>query len=77
MNIHHDLEGIKLVAIDFAKEHNCNYNIILMNPNSQGKFDPSEGSTYEFVIDSYFDKPRPNAIILHKTDDLLMEAGNK
>jgi hypothetical protein len=70
MNIHHDLETIKLVAIEYAKEHNCNYNIILMNPDEDGKFSFRSGSTYEFVTDSYFEKPRPNVVLLFKTDDL-------
>ena len=77
MNIHHDLEAIKMVAIEDAKEHNCNYNIIIVNPNPQGIFDVNCGSTYEFVTDSYFDKPRPNAILLHKTDDLILAESKK
>lgn len=71
MNIHHDLEKIKNVAIHYAKEHNCNYNIILMNPNANGEFDLSSGSTYEYVTDSYFNKPRPNVIRLYTTDNLI------
>ena len=71
MNIHHDLEGTKLIAVNQATKHNCNYNVIILNPNSKGEFDANEGSTYEMVADSYFDKPRLNAKLLHKTDDLI------
>lgn len=67
---HHDLELMKLVAVDRAKAHNCNYNVILMNPNKNGEFDLSAGSTYEMVADTYFQKERPHVILLHKTDDL-------
>lgn len=67
---HHDLELMKLVAVDRAKAHNCNYNIILMNPKN-GVFDQAAGSTYEMVADSYFEKERPHVILLHKTDDLI------
>ncbi len=70
MSIYHNLEQITLVSIHKAKEHNCNYNIIILNP-IDGKFDQEQGSTYEMVVDSYFEKDRPNAIILHKTDDLI------
>lgn len=71
MNIYHNLEAIKDIAIESAKEHDCNYNVILVNPGEDGKFNVETGSTYEFVADSYFEKPRPNAIILHRTDDLI------
>lgn len=77
MNIHHDLEKIKLVAMDLAKRHSCNYNIIVLNLNDKGEFDLEARSTYEFVLDSYFDKPRPNAILIHKTDDLLINETSK
>lgn len=70
MDIHHDLEKMKLVAKAKAQEHNCNYNVIIMNPNSKGEFDLSEGSTYEMVRDSYFEKERPNAVLVCKTDDM-------
>ena len=73
MNIHHNLPVITEVAKEQAKDHNCNYNIIISNPNAKGEFDANEGSTYEIVGDSYFEKPRPNAKLLHKTDDLLNE----
>jgi hypothetical protein len=71
MSIHHNLEKIKTIAISYANEHDCNYNIILMNPNDTGEFDSEVGSTYEIVVDSYFEKPRPHAKLLFKTDDLL------
>ena len=72
-NIYHDLEAITAVAIHHTEHDGYNYNIILHNPNDKGEFDLSVGSTYEFVSDSYFNKPRPNAILLHKTKDLLKE----
>lgn len=75
MSIYHNLEQIKLVALEYAKKHNCNYNIILANPNEAGNFAP--GSTYEFVADSYFEKPRPHVKLLYKTDDLLQAERNK
>lgn len=69
MSIHQNLELIKAVALHNAKEHGCNYNVILMNPDN-GMF--KEGSsTYEFVRDSYFDTERTNCILLHKTDDII------
>lgn len=71
MSIYHDLEAIKAVALDYAKKDGYNYNIILHNPNNKGEFDLSVGSTYEFVMDSYFNKPRPNVILICKTKDLL------
>lgn len=71
MNIYHNLPAILEVAQHYAKQHDCNYNVILCNPDDEGKFNRSAGSTYEFVRDSYFDKDRPNVILLHKTDDLL------
>ena len=66
MSIYHDFEAIKSMAQYHAKEHKVNYNVILMNP-VDGEFGP--GSTYEFVQDSYFNKERPNAKLLYKTDD--------
>lgn len=72
-SIYHDLDQMKLVAIHQAIQHNCNYNIIISNPNEKGEFDLSKGSTYEMVTDSYFDKDRPNAKLIHKTDDLRKE----
>ena len=71
MSIYHNLESMKLVAVDRAKAHRCNYNVILMNPNEKGEFDLSSGSTYEMVADSYFERERPHVILLHKTDDLI------
>ena len=67
MDIHHNLEAIKDVALHYAKEHNDNYNVIISNPIN-GEF--GDGSTYEFVTDSYFEKER-NCVILMKTDDVL------
>lgn len=73
MSVYHDLDTITEIAKHNAKEHNANYNIILMNPDENGEFDKDKGSTYEFVADSYFNKERPNVILLAKTDDLLAE----
>lgn len=70
-NIHHDLEAITMVAVELAKEHRCNYNISLVNPNENGEFSMDAGSTYEFLADSYFEKDRPRVKIIHKTDDLI------
>ena len=69
MSIRQDFEEIKSVAIHFAKEHNCNYTVILMNPDDEGNFSLRTGSTYEFVADSYFEKERPNIKILFATKD--------
>lgn len=74
MSIHHNLEQIKAVALEYAKEHNCNYNVIIHNPNEKGEFDLSVGSTYEFVLDSYFETPRSNVIRLDTTDNLLKQS---
>ncbi len=71
MNIHYNLEAIKMIACEYAKKHNCNYNIIIHNPDEFGNF--TQGSTYEFVVDSYFEKERPNVKLLFKTDDLFKE----
>lgn len=71
MDVHHDLEAITEVAKHHAKEHGVNYNIIIHNPDENGEF--QDGSTYEFVADSYFEKERPNVKLLHKTDDLLAD----
>lgn len=70
MNIHLNLDLITQVALKKAKEHNCNYNIIISNPNKEGEFDILNGSTYEFVADSYFEKERPNIKRIITTDDL-------
>lgn len=69
MSIHTNLEDLKAIAIYNAKEHNCNYNIIIHNA-VDGEFKEGE-STYEFVRDSYFETDRPNCVLLHKTDDLI------
>jgi hypothetical protein len=61
-DFHKDFDSIKTVAVHYAKEHNCKYNIILHNPNENGQF--GEDSTYEFVTDSYFNKERPNDILV-------------
>lgn len=68
MSIHCDLESIKMLAQEEAKNHNCIYIVILMNPDDNGEFDARDGSTYEFVRESYFEKPRPNAKKLFITD---------
>lgn len=70
VNIYHDFEAIKSVALYHAKEHNANYNVILMN-GVDGEFSLENGSTYEYVADSYFEKERPNAKILFRTDEEL------
>lgn len=69
MSIHTNLEELKAIAIYNAKQHNCNYNIIIHNA-VDGAFKEGE-STYEFVRDSYFETDRPNCVLLHKTDDLI------
>ncbi len=73
MDIHHDFDKIKMLAIHYAKEHNSNYTVILMNPDSNGNFSLDSGSTYEFVADSYFEKERPNIKILFSTKDEVSE----
>lgn len=72
MSIYKNLESIRDVAIIKAKAHNVNYNIILMNPDKDGKFN-IDYSTYEFVTDSYFDKDRSNVILLETTDSILLQ----
>lgn len=69
-DIHKDYEAIKSVALHYAKEHNANYTVILMN-GVDGEFSLENGSTYEYVADSYFEKERPNVKILFRTDDEL------
>jgi SEC-C motif len=69
-DIHRRLSDIVMVAKHEAKEHNCNYNIIVVNPVNNmeivnGRIGP--GATYEFVADSYFNKERPNARLLATT----------
>lgn len=70
-NIRHNLSEMKEVALYYARQHRCNYNTILLNPNEDGEFDLKNGSTYENVVDSFFEKERPNATIVFKTDDVL------
>lgn len=65
--IYKDYEAIKQIALHYAKEHKCNYNVIIHSPNEDGTFGPE--STYEFVTDSYFEKERPFDKIIFKTDD--------
>lgn len=77
MSIYHDLEAIKAVAMEYMKKDGYNYNVIIHNPNAKGEFDLEAGSTYEFVMDSYFNTPRPNVILLHKTKDLVQVEKNK
>lgn len=70
MSIYKDLDAITDMALHSAKEHGVNYNVILFNPDENGQFD-TDRSTFEFVTDSYFEKERPNVILLKKTDDLI------
>lgn len=69
--IYNDLEMMKAVATYFAQNHNCNYNIVIMNPDPEGNFNEEYGSTYEFVGDSFFEEDDQNVILLHKTNDLM------
>lgn len=62
--VHKNLEAVIMVAKHEAKEHNCNYNIILMNP-VDGEL--GDSSTYEMVGDSYFEKERPNVKLIATT----------
>lgn len=59
------------VAVEKAKDHRCNYNIIIHNP-VDGWFKLGH-STFEMVADSYFEKERPNVLLVKKTDDILAE----
>ena len=68
---HTDLELTKIIALQFAKKHNMNYTIFILNPNDKGEFDINAGSSYEMVIDTYWEKPRPNTKIVCTTDELL------
>jgi len=79
-DIHKDYEAIKSVAQYVAKEHNCNYHLIIFNPTEEGEF--GDGSTYEFVTDSYFEKERPNVKLLETihptyTIDEIVEMGSE
>lgn len=69
-SIYKNLDHMIMIALHSAKEHDCNYNIILMNPTESGGFD-DRLSTYEMVRDSYFEKDRPNVALLYRTDDLI------
>ncbi len=73
-NPHYNLESMKLVALDAARQYDCKYTIIICNPDDNGKFSASAGSTYEMVQDSYFEKERPNITVVTDTDKLLTEA---
>ncbi len=73
MSIHHDFEKIKALAIHYAKQSNCNYTVILMNPDENGNFSLDSGSTYEFVTDSYFERERPCVKVLFSTKELPLE----
>jgi hypothetical protein len=72
--IHTDLRQIIQIALSYAKRDNCNYTILILNPNEKGEFDIASGSTYEFVRDSYFEKERTNIKILYTTDQLKAAA---
>lgn len=74
MDIHRDLDAMKMLAKQKAKEHKCNYNVILFNPDANGQF--IKGSTYEMVADSYFEKDRPNVRLICKTD-WMFEKGDR
>jgi hypothetical protein len=67
MSIYSNLEAMTEVAMYKAKEHNCNYNVIISN-HVDGDFVPGR-STYEMVADSFFNRERPNVVLLFKTDD--------
>lgn len=69
MGVYHNLGFMANIAIAKAKEHNCNYNIILHNHHN-GEFDKSKGSTYEMVADSYLEKDRDFVKLIAKTDDI-------
>jgi hypothetical protein len=75
MSIYKNLDEMRFMAVHLAKEHNCNYNIILFNPVND-LFDASV-STYEMVTDSYFEKERSNVILLEKTDDIIAEESDR
>lgn len=69
MSVYKNLEAMTDVALHNAKEHGCNYNVIIHN-HVDGDFHP-ERSTYECVTDSYFEKERPNVRLVYTTDDLM------
>ena len=63
MSIHNNLYEMTEVAMYYAEVHNTNYNIIRHNESS-----------YEMVMDSYFEKDRPHCRILTDTDTMLSES---
>lgn len=68
-SVYKDLEAMTMLAVHEAKAHGVNYNIIISNPVN-GVFDENQ-STYEMVADSYFEKERPNAVIVDTTDSII------
>jgi hypothetical protein len=73
MNIYHDLDLMTEISLQKAREHNCNYNVILYNPDENGEFSLENGSTYEMVTDSYFEKPRPNVKLITTTGEIMLQ----
>jgi hypothetical protein len=69
MSIHTDLKSMKEIAKFFSMQHKTKYTIIILNPDENGEFSFSNGSTYEYVQDSYFEKQRENVKVLCNTDD--------
>lgn len=69
--IYHDFNAIKELALYYAKLHNRNYNVIIVNPDENGNFNEAYGSTYEFVNDNYFSKERPNVVKVYQTNETL------
>lgn len=72
MSVYKNLEAMTEVAVHLAKEHKCNYNVILHSPDENGEF-CEKRSTYEMVADSYFEKDRPYVKLIYKTDDLIAQ----
>lgn len=68
LNIHNNLEKIKIMAKHYAVKHKCRYTVILTNPDEQGNYEAGI-STYEFVRDSYFEKESPFAKTITNTDE--------
>ena len=66
--IYHNLELLKAYALAQAQIHGCNYTIIIHNPVN-GQYNKEQGSTYEFVRDSYFEKER-DCVKLITTDEM-------
>ena len=75
--IHQNLPAIILIAKDYAKKHQVNYNIVLLNPDEYGEFNEDEGSTYEFVVDQWLEETQARYLLLHTTDELLEEEKQK